>query len=248
MNISVFATLFSGSSELAKIPVDLRVTVYGGQNVSSCAGKLDKELCMGGMCCNQVCVVGAECCQSYDCPTGETCSSSFKCESGITPSDECEGMSDSSTCSTGVCCSEQCVECCTDGDCTSGTCSSFNICETPPVNECDGMADLSGCSDGGVCCSGYCMTGYTCCVDDNCNDWQTCSSGTCVTKGNGGDGDEPAGIDMVTIGLIIGGVAAAAVAGFFVFTKLKKKTGEGDEELEPGEEKDEDEFSDEDFY
>jgi hypothetical protein len=138
------------------------------------------------------------------------------------------------------------VECCSDSDCSyEETCSSNNICKAPISNECAGKADNASCTDG-ICCDESCVTGGKCCADSDCDTTkgETCSSNSCVSGGNGGEGG---GTDFVTIGLIIGGVAAAALVGFFLFKRFKKKGGEGDEELEPREEGEE-EFSDEDFY
>jgi len=245
-NISTFATLLSGPTEIKQIPVELRISVIGGINPESCVGKTDMTLCLGGICCGQICRTGgAQCCSSSDCPSGQTCSSDFKCTTSVTPG-ECEGKSDMTTCTGGVCCSGLCItggECCTDSDCSIGeTCSFINICEAQPANECDGKSEGASCS-AGYCCSGECQE---CCTSADCTGGKTCSDGICT----GGTVPSDGGIDIMTIALIGGGVAAAAVVGFFLFKKFRKRGGkEGEEDFEEGgDEKEEDEFSDEDFY
>jgi hypothetical protein len=239
MNISTFANLKSGSTQLAQIPVNLMVSVIGSQNYSSCVGKADKDLCLGGICCTEVCRTGgADCCSSSDCSLGEECSSSFKCAPAVIPG-ECEGKSDNTTCSAGVCCSGECVECCSDSDCSAGEICTSNSCEAETQNECAGKNDKASCT-GGICCSEFCIKDGACCVDGDCPAGQSCSFGNVCEAGSGG-------IDFITIGLIAGGVAVAGIAGFFLLKKFRKKGKEGDEELEPGEEGEE-EFSDEDFY
>jgi hypothetical protein len=244
-NILTKATLYSGVNAIAKIPIDLSITVKNTPNIASCTGKTNKTLCLGGMCCDEKCRVGADCCTTNDCTAAnEECSSSFKCVASVIPG-ECEGKNDSTACQTGVCCSQECVECCSDSDCSTGeVCTSYNTCEAETPNECKGKTDNASCTDG-VCCDEYCITGGECCAKEDCPTGKTCSSSNyCVTSGNGGDGG---GIDFVTIGLIAGGVAAAGIAAYFLLKKFRKKGGEGDQELDSGEESEE-EFSDEDFY
>jgi hypothetical protein len=246
-NISTFATLLSGPTEIKQIPVELRISVIGAINPASCEGKSDMALCLGGICCGGVCRTGgAECCSSSDCPSGKTCSSDSKCTPTVTPG-ECEGKSDMATCTGGICCGSSCItggECCSSSDCTGTgeTCTYSNKCEAQPANECEGKAEGAACSTG-YCCNGQCQE---CCTNADCTGGKTCSGGICVT------GTEPSGggIDIMTIALIGGGVVAAAVVGFFLFKRFRKKGGkEGDEEFEEGgNEKEEDEFSDEDFY
>ncbi|MEM7815995.1 MAG: hypothetical protein QXN71_02665 [Candidatus Aenigmatarchaeota archaeon] len=240
LNISTYATLFSGSEQILQIPVELRVTVIGAVDPSSCLGKDDGSLCLGGICCGEICRVKAECCLSSDCPSGKVCTD-FKCVTSITPS-ECEGKPDMSTCTDGICCSGACIqggECCVSSDCPSGkTCSYNNKCiSSVTPGECEGKTDGTTCSTG-VCCSGECVE---CCKNDDCKQGEVCSTlNKCEPSSTDGGG----GIDVLTIALIAGGVAAAVFAGFFIFKKFIKKKGEGEEEVETEEE----EFSDEDFY
>jgi len=245
-NISTFATLLSGSQEIKQIPVELRISVIGAQDPTSCAGKSDMALCLGGICCGQICRTGgAQCCSNSDCPSGQECSSDFKC-TGTIPQNECQGKSDMSSCTGGICCSGTCItggECCSSSDCTGAgeTCSYSNMCISSPANECEGKADGTVCSTG-YCCSGECRE---CCTNVDCTGGKTCSGGICT------GGTVPSGgIDIVTIALIGGGVAAAAVVGFFLFKKFvkKKSKDEGEEKFEEGGGEEEDEFSDEDFY
>jgi hypothetical protein len=245
-NISTFATLLSGSTELKQIPVELRISVIGGINPASCTGMPDMSECLGGICCGGICrKSGAECCISYDCPTGETCSN-YKCVESSTPG-ECQGRSDMATCTGGICCDEICIaggECCSSYDCPSSgqTCTYRNKCESGgSTNECDGKSDGAVCT-GGYCCDGLCQE---CCTNSDCDmsAGETCSYGMCTASSTG------EGVDIATIALIGGGVAAAGVAGFFLYKKFlkKKKKDEGDEDFEGGE-SEEDEFSDDDFY
>ena len=251
MNITTFAKLLSGTTEIKQIPVELRISVIppaGG----SCEGKNDKDLCLGGICCGGQCRIGgAECCSTLDCATGEECSAAYKCVQSI-PQGECSGQADMAACTGGICCSATCItgaECCTSSDCNTEageTCSFSYICTAPVTNECDGQTDGTQCSSG-FCCSGYCQQ---CCTNQNCD---TAAGETCSSDGYCTPGTTPSGgIDVTTIALIIGGVAAAAVVGFFVFQKFVKKKGgkEGDAEFDEGgsKEEEEDEFSDEDFY
>jgi len=237
-NITTYATLTAGTKEL-RIPVDLRITVIGQPPESTCSGKADKSLCLGGICCSELCIAGGECCTDSDCSSGQTCSN-YKCSA--TTAGECAGKQDNSVCTGGICCSELCIaggECCTDYDCSSGQTCSYNYkCEVQ-ANECAGRSDTSSCT-GGICCSELCIAGGECCTDSDCSSGKVCSSSSiCETPSETPQGG---GFDIITIALIGGGVAAAAAVGFFLFKKFRSK-GEGE-----GEEGEEEEFSEEDFY
>jgi hypothetical protein len=264
--LSFNAPLYSGSRILDQVSVSLLINTVNTTDYTTCTGRQDMEACISsgrpGVCCSELCKQFGECCRDIDCEAGKECSG-YKCESAITA--ECLGKTDMDPCTGGVCCSESCKvggECCSSFDCTGvdETCKS-NICTSGTQDECSGKADDTKCT-GGVCCSGSC-TSKECCTDDGCQTGKCCS-GSCVATAeccfDSDCGEQTCnaeykcaaetptgGLDIVTIAMVGGGVAIAALVGLFAFKKFKKK-GKGEEEIEEGGEAEEDEFSDEDFY
>ncbi len=97
------------------------------QNV--CEGETDGTVCTQegstGICCNENCIVGGECCNDFDCSEGNCIG--HKCETSS--AGECEGKEDGDFCSNGYCYREECVECFKDSQCYNGTCDlATNTC------------------------------------------------------------------------------------------------------------------------
>ena len=262
MEIKTDLKLKTGSDFIMNIPADIKITVMGYQDPTSCEGKSDGEYCLGGICCSGVCRIKAECCNDLDCGNGKC--SNYRCISQ-TDINCLEG-----TCYPGEnesACPENTIytyyKCTINGE--PGVC-----CKASADNECADKSDGSPCSKG-ICCSGVCVEGDCCsdsdcsagevCSDHTCQSSSGCSSGevcavsceegwvstgkTCITNngdvgvccmwsGTTGDGDYTFIIIIVVL-VIIG------LVGWFAYTKFFKGKKPTEEELE-------EEFSDEDFY
>ncbi|RLJ08973.1 MAG: hypothetical protein DRP16_00290 [Candidatus Aenigmatarchaeota archaeon] len=264
MEIKTDLKLKTGSDFIMNIPADIKITVMGYQDPTSCEGKSDGEYCLGGICCSGVCRIKAECCNDLDC--GNAKCSNYRCVSQ-TDVNCLEGM-----CYPGEnesACPENTIytyyKCTINGE--NGVC-----CKTSADNECADKSDGTSCSKG-ICCSGVCVEGDCCsdydcsagevCSDHICQSSSGCSSGevcavsceegwvstgkTCTTSsGNvgvccmwSGTTGSTEGGDYTLIIIVV--LVVIGLVGWFAYTKFFKGKKPTEEELE-------EEFSDEDFY